>query len=543
MYVYEGNFSRMVKKLNHTEFLHKLNALDLGITVLGTYQKSNFRIAVKCDKCGREWSPYANSLLMGHGCLKCGGTMQKTHEEFVEELRSKRNDVIIISKYEKALKKAKFKFMECGHEWDITPAHIFSGRGCPVCANSRRGVSQRLTMEMFLERLHRIDPNLVVREGGKYINYTTPMPLRCNACWYEYETPPCDVLHSCGCPNCHRACTSFLEQFIYHAFVHILGESKVISRDKTAIGVELDIYIPGLKAAVEPGSWYWHKDLVARDREKYLLCKEKGIRLVTLYDHYDDTTVPFDNCFVTPCDLTYVQNIDKLIELMKIILSEFGLYSNLDTSGWKEIKRKAKMDSRRTTTEEFKEELSKINNMIEVIGEFIKANDKLKVRCKVCDHEWYVAPTTLRRGSGCRKCTGTLKITHDQFVERLNRLQPNMIPLTEYVNMKTHVKMKCKVCGYIWPAQPLHLVYKSGRTDCPKCSGRARRTPDEFVAEVTKLSPTIKIIGPYIRTYKPILVQCAECGRTWQAHPTTLLRGSGCKSCKSKKAARQRAEK
>lgn len=70
--------------------------------------------------------------------------------------------------------------------------------------------------------------------------------------------------------------------------------------------------------------------------------------------------------------------------------------------------------------------------------------------------------------------------------------------------MKTHVKIKCTECGYIWSAQPLHLVYKSDRTGCPKCSGRAQRTPDEFVTEVAKLSPTIKVIGTYIRIYKNI---------------------------------------
>ena len=110
-----------------------------------------------------------------------------------------------------------------------------------------------MTMEIFLERLHKIDPNLVVSEGAMYINNHTLMPLHCNACGYEYQIRPHDVLNQRGCPNCHRSCTSFLEQFIYHSFAHILGESKVMSREKTVIGVELDIYVPDLEVAVEPG--------------------------------------------------------------------------------------------------------------------------------------------------------------------------------------------------------------------------------------------------------------------------------------------------
>lgn len=468
----------MVKKMNHREFVRALKARNLKITVFGTYRNSLFRVAVKCDVCGWEWAPIGGSLLRGHGCPKCGGTMQKSHAEFVEDLKSKRDDVIIVGPYVKALEKTRFKFLKCGHECDITPAHILSGRGCPLCGHFRRGASQRLTIETFLKRLHKIDRNLVVREGAKYVNYTTPMPLRCNVCQYEYEIKPSDVLNSRGCPNCHRACTSFPEQFIYHAFVRMLGESEVLSRDKTAIGAELDIYIPALKAAVEPGSWYWHKNLVARDLEKQLLCKDRGIRLITVYDHYDATTVPFDDCLVTPCDLAARRNMDRLIEMTRTLFAEFGLNLNLDISEWEKIKKSAKKDSRRITTEEFKAELAGINDKIEVIGEYTKANDKIKVRCKVCNHEWSVAPTTLRRGSGCRKCTGTLQLTHDQFVERLNLLQPGMIPLTKYINMKTKVTIRCKACGYEWLVSPIHLVSKSDRTGCPRCSNKTRRTHD-----------------------------------------------------------------
>lgn len=269
-----------MKKKSHPEFVRALKARNLKITVVGTYENCLSRVAVRCDVCGWEWAPVGGSLLRGHGCPKCAGTMRKSHAEFVEELKSRRDDVIIVGPYVKALEKTRFRFLKCGHEWDVTPAHILNGRGCPLCAHSRRGASQRLTMERFLKRLHKIDRNLVVREGGKYVNYTTPIPLRCNACKYEYEVKPGDVLHGGGCPNCHRACTSFPEQFIRHAFVRMLGESEVLSRDKTAAGVELDVCIPALRAAVEPGSWYWHRNLVERDREKRLLCERKGIRLI-----------------------------------------------------------------------------------------------------------------------------------------------------------------------------------------------------------------------------------------------------------------------
>lgn len=98
-------FSRMVKKKTHIDFCHELKAQNLKVTVLGTYKDYNSKIAVKCDKCGCEWSPRAGSLLHGHGCPRCAGVKLKSHAEFVKDLKSLRDDVIITGRYVKALEK------------------------------------------------------------------------------------------------------------------------------------------------------------------------------------------------------------------------------------------------------------------------------------------------------------------------------------------------------------------------------------------------------------------------------------------------------
>lgn len=87
---------------------------------------------------------------------------------------------------------------------------------------------------------------------------------------------------------------------------------------------------------------------------------------------------------------------------------------------------------------------------IRVVGEYTKANDRIKVQCKTCNHTWNAIPASLRLGVGCPKCAGVLQLTHDQFVARLRVLQPDLIPLTEYINTKEKVVVKCKVCGYVW---------------------------------------------------------------------------------------------
>lgn len=94
-----------MKKKSHPEFVRALKARNLKITVVGTYENCLSRVAVRCDVCGWEWAPVGGSLLRGHGCPKCAGTMRKSHAEFVEELKSRRDDVIIVGPYVKALEK------------------------------------------------------------------------------------------------------------------------------------------------------------------------------------------------------------------------------------------------------------------------------------------------------------------------------------------------------------------------------------------------------------------------------------------------------
>lgn len=109
------------QEMKTTDFIDKLNAQNSKITVLGTYERNNSKIAVKCDICGWEWTPIPYSLLKGHGCPKCARVKQKTHAEFVEELQSQRDDVVLIGRYVKALEKAKFRCLKCGHEWNAYP--------------------------------------------------------------------------------------------------------------------------------------------------------------------------------------------------------------------------------------------------------------------------------------------------------------------------------------------------------------------------------------------------------------------------------------
>jgi len=277
--------------------------------------------------------------------------------------------------------------------------------------------------------------NLKITVVGTYENCLSRVAVRCDVCGWEWAPVGGSLLHGGGCPNCHRACTSFPEQFIRHAFVRMLGESEVLSRDKTAAGVELDVCIPALRAAVEPGSWYWHRNLVERDREKRLLCERKGIRLITVYDHYDETAVPFDDCLVTPCDLASRRNMGKLVIRGPRVFAD-----NLDFI----------IDPGQLRPEFFGGHPPRI--------QFGPPPDRLPF------------------------ARGEVRIQPERPEEGFrHRNQLAHIPLTEYVNSQTRMTFECRACGHVWSAQAYGLITKSRSSGCRKCSVRAmllRRMPE-----------------------------------------------------------------
>lgn len=86
------------------------------------------------------------------------------------------------------------------------------------------------------------------------------------------------------------------------------------------------------------------------------------------------------------------------------------------------------------TPGEFVERMGKINPNVEIVDEYIDSNTKIKCRCLICNGIFYMKPSHLINGHGCRHCTcsiGENKIK--QFLEENN---------IEYVAQKFYEDLK-----------------------------------------------------------------------------------------------------
>lgn len=468
-------------KITEEQFRARVAETLPDIEILGNFTKMTDRIEVRCKTCGKNWNPIAQSLYLGHGCLKCAGKEQKTTEEIKAELAILRPDVQLLGEYHNAHEPILYKFLSCGHECLISTAHIKNGRGCPECAKALKGASQRHTKEYLREVLDELFGDIEV--VGEYVNNTTPILFRCRRCGHEWMAKPIDIKTSRGCPECNKAGTSFLQEFI-HAFVaRAFPAGAVLSRNKTAIGKELDIYIPSAGLAIEPGSWYWHRGNVVNDEEKARLCREAGIELVTIYDHYDGDTPPFPGAVVTKNDLGNPIYFDELVGICYDILKKAGVTAEFSEAELRAIKVEAYRKSLGATPALFKEEVERVNKSIEVVGEYSGENNTVRVRCRVCGYEWSPVASRLRSPSHCPRCNGHYRRTHDQFVDDLARKHPYMVVLGEYKAQNTPLRVRCTRRDEEHNYRPGYLLSKYC---CRKCAKERGEETDDQQQDETK---------------------------------------------------------
>jgi hypothetical protein len=126
------------------------------------------------------------------------------------------------------------------------------------------------------------------------------------------------------------------------------------------------------------------------------------------------------------------------------------------------------------------------------------------------------------------------RISHEQFIERLTKENPTIKVLGTFTGISNPILVSCPQ-GHEWSpiANSILRALKRSKTSngCPTCSGKKRKTQDEFILELKKISPAIKVLGQFISVDKKVEVTCLSCKHQWSTTGNSLLRGSGCMQC------------
>lgn len=122
------------------------------------------------------------------------------------------------------------------------------------------------------------------------------------------------------------------------------------------------------------------------------------------------------------------------------------------------------------TNEEFIEKLKKVNDTVMPLEKYINSQTKIKFKCKICGHEWETIPNAVLQGTKCAKCAGTLKKTHEEFINSVSHIHPHIEVLETYINNHTKLKCHCTKCNGYFYGVP-HSMIDAG-TGCPYCDYR-----------------------------------------------------------------------
>jgi len=265
------------------------------------YVNNKTKVKIICSKHG-EFEQTPDSHLGGCGCKRCGYERiaaspnlkppQYVNEanrydtgKFVERAKSVHGGKYGYGLVEYVNTHTKVKITCPDHgEFEQTPNGHLLGRGCRKCSHGLFRSQQTLTSAEFVRRANKIHGSKydygTVSYSGTYDKVTIGCPEH-----GQFEQSPTHHLQGMGCMKCNSA--SSKQEFWVEALLLEYGVEFVKKDRRTISPLELDFYLPTYGIAIEVNGLRWHSEkFVTSDYhyKKHLMCKEKGVRLIHLYE-------------------------------------------------------------------------------------------------------------------------------------------------------------------------------------------------------------------------------------------------------------------
>lgn len=192
---------------------------------------------------------------------------------------------------------------------------------------------------------------------------------------------------------------------------------------------------------------------------------------------------------------------------------------------------------RRVTQDEWRQRFAA--NGLELLGEVVNGRTKVLTRCKR-GHEWTMRPSSVDT-SGCPTCgraaaaeknRGQRRVTQKEWA---NRFAKQDLELLEEVKGTNHkVRVRCRGCEATFEK----LASNVPRSGCPDCGRKAMAKKQSGKSRISQqtwrerfAAVRAEPLEEVTRANVPVATRCLECGNVWDANPSSISRGSGCREC------------
>lgn len=245
------------------------------------------KVCIICREHGEFWQN-PEGHLRGYGCKRCRGErlsliQRKCAEDFISDAIKIHGLFYDYGKVSYTNNKEKVCIVcpEHGEFWQ-TPNDHLRGRACPKCNHARMSELNQYSAEDFVSLAKPLHGDRYRYDNVEYNGSKRKVCIICPT-HGEFWQQPNSHLSGHGCPACANSLSKG-EKEVFELIKHYYPDAQQRVRDVIP-PLELDIYIPSLKLAVEYNGEFWHS--VDKKGKNYHLnkrhaCEATGVRLISV---------------------------------------------------------------------------------------------------------------------------------------------------------------------------------------------------------------------------------------------------------------------
>jgi hypothetical protein len=247
------------------------------------YVNAKTKVKIICPEHG-EFEQTLNTHKNGHGCPKCVGR-DKNESNLITKFNHIHNN-----KYEynfiegtKVNDKIEITCSDHGIFTQLINSHL-QGSGCPKCKNLSISEKKTKSIDEFIIEANKIHNNKYDYSKSEYFKAKEYIKITCSK-HGDFEQTPDSHLQGSGCPKCalkYDKTENEVKEFIKSIKLKYIENTK-----KIIYPLELDIYIPSHKLAIELDGLYWHSELHKPSNyhlNKTELCEAKDVKLIHIFE-------------------------------------------------------------------------------------------------------------------------------------------------------------------------------------------------------------------------------------------------------------------
>lgn len=203
---------------------------------------------------------------------------------------------------------------EYGEYWQEPIVHL-KGCGHPLKGRYKQIITQTSNTDEFINKSKKVHLDKRYDYSKvEYINNRTKVIIGCPK-HGDFKISPDNFLQGKGCPRCGYHLSKNEDEI-----ADIISNFYPVERNNRSIlgGLELDMYIPSCKVAIEYNGLRWHSEQFKPDKNyhlnKLLKCQEKRIKLIQIFeDEY------LNNKEIVLNKIFHLLNIDSYSNKKKIM--------------------------------------------------------------------------------------------------------------------------------------------------------------------------------------------------------------------------------